>query len=142
MTIYADTSFFVSIYLQDTHSAKALAFAKYHPRLWLTPLHIAECCHAFTQQVFFGKITSPMAEKLCDQLHRDRAANLWLETTIPEYAFDRCAEIARRHGPKLALHTLDSLHVACALELKVDRFWTFDERQAKLEKAEKGLKTH
>jgi len=34
---------------------------------------------------------------------------------------------------------LDSLHVACALELKADRFWTFDERQAKLAKAE-GLK--
>lgn len=139
--IYVDSSFFVSIYLQDNHSAKALAFAKSHPRLWLTPLHIAECFHAFTQQVFFGKITSPMAEKLCDQLHRDRADNLWLETTIPEDAFERCADLARRYGPKLGVRTLDSLHVACALELKADGFWTFDERQAKLARAE-GLRTH
>ena len=140
MAIYVDSSFFVSIYLQDIHSAKALAFAKSHPRLWLTPLHVAECFHAFAQQAFFGKITSPMAEKLCDQLHRDRSDNLWLETTIPEQAFERCAEIARRHGPKLGVRTLDSLHVACALELKADRFWTFDERQAKLARAE-GLRT-
>jgi hypothetical protein len=29
---------------------------------------------------------------------------------------------------------------ACALEFKVERFWTFDERQAKLAKAQ-GMKT-
>jgi predicted nucleic acid-binding protein len=58
---------------------------------------------------------------------------------LPELAFDRCAELARRYGPKLNMRTLDSLHVACALELKADRFWTFDERQAKLAKAA-GLK--
>jgi predicted nucleic acid-binding protein len=38
------------------------------------------------------------------------------------------------------MRTLDSLHVASALLLKAERFWTFDERQAKLAKAE-GLKT-
>jgi predicted nucleic acid-binding protein len=30
------------------------------------------------------------------------------------------------------VRTLDSLHVACALELKAERFWTFDDRQARL----------
>jgi len=60
-------------------------------------------------------------------------------TAMPDSAFERCAELARRHGPKLGVRTLDSLHVACALELKAERFWTFDERQAKLAKAE-GLK--
>jgi predicted nucleic acid-binding protein len=39
-----------------------------------------------------------------------------------------------------SVRTLDSLHVACALELKADRFWTFDERQAKLARA-RGLRT-
>jgi predicted nucleic acid-binding protein len=64
----------------------------------------------------------------------------WILLPIPEDAFDLCAELARRYGPKLGVRTLDSLHVACALELKADRFWTFDERQAKLAKSE-GLKT-
>jgi len=35
--------------------------------------------------------------------------------------------------------TLDTLHVASALELGAERFWTFDERQAKLARAV-GLK--
>jgi predicted nucleic acid-binding protein len=37
------------------------------------------------------------------------------------------------------LHTLDTLHVAAALELKAQRFWKFDERQGKFAKAV-GLK--
>lgn len=68
------------------------------------------------------------------------ARQIWAETAIPERAFDRSADLARRHGAKLGIRTLDSLHVACALELKAERFWTFDERQAKLARAE-GLKT-
>ena len=59
---------------------------------------------------------------------------------MPENAFELCADLARRYGPKLGTGTLDSLHVACALELKAERFWTFDERQGKLAKAA-GLKT-
>ena len=58
---------------------------------------------------------------------------------MPENAFELCADLAHRYGPKLGTSTLDSLHVACALELKAERFWTFDERQAKLAKAA-GLK--
>jgi len=59
---------------------------------------------------------------------------------MPEDAFELCADLARRYGPKLGTRTLDSLHVACALELKAKQFWTFDERQTKLAKAV-GLKS-
>lgn len=41
---------------------------------------------------------------------------------------------ASGHGPKLGVRTVDSLHVATALELKAERFWTFDDRQQKLAK--------
>jgi len=58
---------------------------------------------------------------------------------MPESAFDVCAGLARHHGARLGLRTLDTLHVASALELKAQRFWTFDERQAKLARAA-GLK--
>ena len=49
-------------------------------------------------------------------------------------------DLARRFGPTLGVRTLDSLHVACALELRAQKFWTFDERQAKLAEAA-GLDT-
>lgn len=70
----------------------------------------------------------------------DRKLEVWAEAPMPERAFELCVHLAQKHGAKLGVRTLDSLHVACALELKAERFWTFDERQAKLAKAE-GLKT-
>lgn len=109
-------------------------------RVWFTPLLFAECSHAIAKQVFFRKISQVEADIVFDTLKRDRANGTWLETPMPENAFEVCADLGRRHGSKLGMRTLDTLHVACALELKAERFWTFDERQAKLAKAQ-GLKT-
>ncbi len=92
------------------------------------------------QQVFHKKMSAAEAQQTYRQLERDRAAGLWVETAMPEGTFDICADLARRHGPRLGVRTLDSLHVAIALQLKAEEFWTFDERQAKLARAE-GLKT-
>jgi predicted nucleic acid-binding protein len=80
------------------------------------------------------------AQQLSRHLERDLTAGLWLEVEMPENVFDICADLARRHGPRLGVRALDSLHVATALQLKAEQFWTFDERQAKLAKAA-GLKT-
>jgi predicted nucleic acid-binding protein len=80
------------------------------------------------------------AARLDRTFEDDIAAGIWQKEPLPERAFDVCADLARRHGPKLGVRTLDSLPVACALELKAERFWTFDDRQAKLARAE-GLKT-
>jgi predicted nucleic acid-binding protein len=140
LTVYADTSFFVSLYVEDDHSAVTEQFMQSHPRIWFTPLHYAEWAHAIAQQVFRRMMSAAEAERIQRDFRRDLADGLWVEVAVPEQAFELCADLARRHGPKLGVRTLDSLHVACALELKAERFWTFDERQAKLAKAE-GLKT-
>jgi hypothetical protein len=73
--------------------------------------------------------TTPHTSSVC------RLAGLWLETAVPDNAFELCADLGRRYGPKLGVRTLDSLHVACALELRTQRFLTFDDRQRKLAKA-------
>jgi predicted nucleic acid-binding protein len=138
--VYADTSFFVSLYVEDRHSAVADELFNSRPRVWFTPLHLADWTHAIGQQVFRRQMSAAEAERIHRQMEQDRAAALWLEAGMPEQAFDLCADLARRYGPKLGVRTLDSLHVACALELKAEQFWTFDERQAKLAK-EEGLKT-
>lgn len=79
------------------------------------------------------------AQHMHAHLERDERDGVLLRVDMPEMAFYLCADLARRHGPRLGVRTLDSLHVASALQLKAEQFWTFDERQAKLAKAE-GLK--
>jgi predicted nucleic acid-binding protein len=140
LTAYVDSSFFVSLYAVDGHSAAARELLTQKPSVWLTPLHTAEFSHAIAKQVFLRKISAAESVSVYQNLEHDYAAGIWQRISLPENAFELCAELARRHGPKLGIRTLDSLHVACALELKADRFWTFDERQAKLAGAE-GLKT-
>jgi predicted nucleic acid-binding protein len=109
------------------------------PLLILTALHRAEWAHALGQHQFRGTLPAEVARRANSQMVSDEAASLWRESPLPENAFELCADLARRYGPKLGMRTLDTLHVACALELKAERFWTFDERQAKLAKAV-GLK--
>jgi predicted nucleic acid-binding protein len=139
LTIYADTSFFVSLYVEDRHSAATEEMMSSNPGVWFTPLHYAEWTHAIAQQVFHGKLSAVAADQVYRGLERDRTGALWAEAAMPLQAFELCADLARKYGPRLGTRTLDSLHVACAVELKAERFWTFDERQAKLAKAA-GLK--
>ena len=139
MTVYVDSSFLVSLYLTDGHSLDSRRRVNTVSQLWLTPLHRAEWAHAAAQHIFRGVLSVSDAALFDRQLESDRTAGLWREVTLPDHALDLCGDLGRRHGPKLGIRTLDSLHVACALELKATHFWTFDERQAKLARAV-GLK--
>jgi predicted nucleic acid-binding protein len=141
LSVYADSSFVVSLYITDIHSAEARRRVQSAPPLILTPFHRAEWFHALGQHQFRGTMTAQAAQHILSQFLSDEESGLFHKKAVPENAFDLCADLARRHGHTLAMRTLDSLHVACALELKADRFWTFDERQGKLAIAQ-GLKTN
>ena len=139
-TIYADTSFFVSLYLPDRHTSEVERRISSRPSLWMTPLHVAEYTHAIEQHVFRKAITRSEADRALQRFHEHRAQNLWREAPVPDQAFELCAQLAHRHAARLGVRTLDTLHVASALELKAEHFWTLDARQAKLALAA-GLKT-
>ena len=138
--MYADSSFLISLYVADVHSIEAENRLKDGPQLILTPFHLAEWAHAIGQHRFRGVLSAEGAARLNTQFASDRTGGLLREAALPERAFELCAELARRHGSQIGMRTLDTLHVACALELKAEQFWTFDERQKKLAKVQ-GLKT-
>jgi predicted nucleic acid-binding protein len=140
LTTYADTSFLVSLYLQDAHSQQADQMLPDLTDCFLTPLHRAEWFHAIAQHAFRGSIDESKAEDLHRLFERDIKTGPWREVAVPDYAFEACSDLARRYGAKFGMRTLDTLHVACAVELKAECFWTFDERQKKLAKAA-GMKT-
>lgn len=104
-------------------------------QVWITPLHRAEYAHVIAQQIFERRISAIEASRADEGFEEDRRAGLWLEAPIPEAAFDLAIELTRRHVMRLGCRTLDTLHVACALELGAKKFWTFDQRQERLAKA-------
>ena len=107
------------------------------PRIWLTPFHDSELANAVAQQVFRGLMSLADADQTHRNIESNRAA--WVSVDFPEAAFRGAAQLARTYVPKIGTRTLDSLHVACALDLGAREFWTFDDRQARLAKAA-GLK--
>ena len=140
MTICADSSFFVSKYVSDTHSAEADRRMANNPLVWITPLNRAEVANAIHRYVFRGAISTIDALAAWKYFEQDRASGIWNEVDLPIRLWDTSIVLARKYGPTLGVRTLDSLHVACALELKAARFWTFDDRQARLAEAA-GLDT-
>jgi predicted nucleic acid-binding protein len=138
LSIYADSSFFGSLYLHDRRFADAQRLATHHARVWLTPLHRAEWAHVVAQHLFLRKISAAEAQTVYRTFERDRQSRFWVEVNLPEMAFDRCIQLAQQG--RIASGTLDTLHIASALELGAERFWTFDVRQAKLARAV-GLKS-
>jgi predicted nucleic acid-binding protein len=135
LTIYADTSVIASLYAIDRHSPLARSRMAAGPEVWLTSLNRAELASALHLQVFQARASLAQAQLAWANFQQDCVAGVWVPASLPARTWDVCIDLARRHGPTLGVRTLDSLHVACALELRAERFWTFDERQARLAEA-------
>lgn len=132
MSTYADSSILASLYILDVHTPDARRLMEPRPSVFLTEFNRVELAHAIYQQVFRGRILPETAESAWRAFVQDCASEIWRSVALPGMLWDRSVELARRYGPALGVRTLDSLHVACALELGAERFWTFDERQARL----------
>jgi hypothetical protein len=50
--------------------------------------------------------------------------------------FSRAKALSNSHTERIGARAIDILHVAAALYLRVEMFWTTDTRQAQLAKAE------
>jgi len=135
LSIYADSSFFVSHYLQDSHRTEVERRMALLPQIWFTPFQRVELIHAIWQHVFRGYIAPTEAQAVLADVEQDCVSGVWVLVRQPEGTFDTCERLAHRHVSTLGVRTLDSLHVAAALELGAEVFWTFDQRQARLAEA-------
>ncbi len=106
------------------------------PSVYLTLFSRTEFANAIYQQVFLQRLSSCRSAIAHGAiLNAIASTESGCRRSSRRRAWDTSIDLARRYGPTLGVRTLDSLHVACALELRADRFWTFDERQAKLAEA-------
>jgi predicted nucleic acid-binding protein len=135
LIVCIESSMLASLYTIDAHSARARRRMEAAPEVQVTPLNHSEVAHAFHLQVFRRQITAEMAQMAWQDFNDDCRHGTWTPMDLPVRVWSVCSDLARRFSATLGTRTLDSLHVACALELKAERFWTFDERQAHLAQA-------
>ena len=134
---YADSSFLVSIYRQDGNHGAAYSFMmKYQPILAFLPLHHVELRNALrfaeTQQL----LTREDRRQTFGQIEKDLEDGLLLHLAISWNNICRRAdELGEKHMVRNGLRTIDLLHVAAALECKLETFLSFDQRQRAFAKA-------
>ncbi len=134
MAVYADTSYLVSLYTIDVHTAAALA---HDEQASSAPLLIGfgrfELQNAIRLKVFRREITIQQAEASLADLDRDIGSGA--------IVLAHCDwEVVLTHGRLLSEHFtvqsghrgMDVLHVASAVSLGAREFLTFDQRQAEL----------
>jgi predicted nucleic acid-binding protein len=152
MSPYADTNFFTRAYLDLPESEKAdnlLAKAKRGDSapLPITWLHRVETLNAFQLHVFLARkagqtFISPEQAALAYANFRSDVGSVEFlrAVAIPAAELEKhFEELALRHTARHGFRTYDLLHVASALVLQCDTFWSFDPKASKLAALE-GLK--
>ena len=154
MRVYADTNFLTQLYIQrpDTERAgRLVATARgqgltHLPITWL--LYI-ETVNAFEQYVFLSRtlggvrVTPEQASIANRGFRQDMEAGDFLasaEPGLPELTTG-CEDLSRRHTARHGFRAYDLVHVASALVLQSEHFWSFDQRARKLAALE-GLKVN
>jgi hypothetical protein len=136
MSAYADTSFLISLYTPDSNSELATAqLFKREDHLWITPFGQAEFVNSIELRVFRKEITPPQAHGSMGDFQRDLDAGSFLVgRPVPFGSFERALLLSHRHTRQMGTRGMDVLHVAIALELGAELFYTFDQGQSRLAK--------
>jgi predicted nucleic acid-binding protein len=119
--VYLDTSALLKLYLMEQGSEWVQSqVASQEDPLPVWELQEAELTNALRLKVYWNDISARKARGLYVFPNLDRPALM-----------NRFRELSR-HTMELGTRTLDVLHVACACELRVARFISFDSRQLTL----------
>ncbi len=137
MIAYADTGFLISLYGQDDLSSAATALVRSKPVFILSPFGEAEFTNAIELRVFRNQWTRRQARAVRDRFLHHLGAGVFRVEELGTNFWQVAISLSRRRTASLGSRTLDLLHVAAVLVFKPDVFYTFDERQRKLARAER-----
>ena len=135
MSAHADTSYLVSLYTPDAKSVEASNLFTGAPPLSLTPFGECEFVNALELRVFRKELEPAEADAYLRAFQNDINEGLFVRRALPATAYDRAMFLSRRHTRRLGTRGMDVLHVAIALELGVEFFYTFDRGQRRLARA-------
>ena len=153
MRPYADTNFFTRCYLELPQSERvatlieAASLSK-APPFAVTLFHRLELCNAFQLHVFQGRtsgqkwVLPEQAAAALAAFRQDLEQRSFLQAVsiVNADLVRQVEELSLRHTARHGFRTYDAVHVASALLLECDTFWSFDPKASRLAALE-GLET-
>ncbi len=151
MKAYADTNFLLRLFLVYEDSDRAITLLDglgskigACPVTWLQNIEYTNSVHLLVFQSRGGALPRVTPE-LAAITQNDLTAALAHGSSLREASLDHreltagCRSLSGRHTASHGFRAYDIAHVASALLLKCDTFWSFDAKASKLAKLE-GLK--
>jgi predicted nucleic acid-binding protein len=130
---YADTSFLISLYLDDDHTGKANEWMKHRAEpIPFTPLHRHEFRNAIRAAVWRQQIDGAKRREFFRQMDQDLKAGFLVHQAVAwTDAFREAERIGESQAEQTGVRAADLLHIAIASVLDADEFLTFDAAQRK-----------
>lgn len=131
---YFDTGVLLKLYLPEPRAAEAVALVNASPNLPpITLLHELEMRSALRQKVGRGELTLNECDALIAQMEGDLSSGVHQRLTAgwPD-VFATAESLSASHGVATLCRSLDTLHVALAIELGATEFCTFDQQQSRM----------
>ncbi len=136
--ICTDTSFLISLYGNDEHSAAArtLRAASNEP-LVVHPIVDFEYANALRALVFRRQIKLEQCDEWLEYYEAETRGGFLISAVLDKNAvFAAAAEISAKHTQTTGNRAYDILHIAAAKILGATEFWSFDGKQRALAAAE------
>lgn len=123
---YFDSGVLLKLYLSEPNSARAVALIR-EDRPPLTALHRLEMKAAFGQKYGRGEMSQVERDTVLAHFEDDLAAGVFAPAN-PAWpgVFAKAEILAAAHSAANLCRSLDTLHVALAIEIGATEFCTFD----------------
>ena len=130
MKAYLDSSFLFSLYADDVHTAAALSDLKRFPGAFvLSALSELEMVNALELRIFRKELARAQVDQARDAFDGDLRAGTFSVFDLEPATFLRARRLVLETTGQIGGRAADVLHVAAALEVSADRFFSFDQRQ-------------
>ena len=130
MKAYLDSSFLFSLYAEDVHSPAAISELKrFRGTSVLSSLSELELVNALELRVFRKELIRAQADQARDAFDGDLRDGVLAIFELEPATFLRARKLILQTTAQIGCRAADILHVAAALEVGADRFFTFDQRQ-------------
>ena len=131
---YVDTRIIVKLYFREKYSRETANWLRKNDEaIPLTSFHELEFTNAINLKLFRKELTKAKSNKVFELFSEHQQRGVYYRPSINwSEMLTRAQSLSTNHTPGIGSRSLDIIHVALALSIGAERFFTFDDRQSQL----------